>query len=112
MVNYDGTPKLPGTKQKTTAKKVQIRWTPDMKAHLTSLVRIKKPHMKDNTKEGKIDEKKAWLHVQSGLLCLIQFQYLLLLHNCFAMLSIPPVLSTDQLSGVHVGCSYSLARPK
>ena len=101
MVNYDGTPKLPGTKQKTTAKKVQIRWTPDMKAHLTSLVRIKKPHMKDNTKEGKIDEKKAWLHVQSGLLCLIQFQYLLLLHNCFAMLSIPYYLLLNMLMSAY-----------
>jgi len=53
MVNYDGTPKLPGTKQKTTAKKVQIRWTPDMKAHLTSLVRIKKPHP-----EGRKDRRE------------------------------------------------------
>jgi len=73
LVNYDGTPKQQASQKKATAKKVQIRWTPDMNAQLTSLVRIKKPYMKASTKEGRDDEKKAWRLMQSGLLSLPTF---------------------------------------
>jgi hypothetical protein len=69
--NWDGSKKQPTSKKKGT--KTQTCWNREMHSQLASLVLVKKPYMKENTKIGKEDEKKVWHHIQQGLLNLPRF---------------------------------------
>mmetsp|Transcript_14139 Transcript_14139/g.23931 ORF Transcript_14139/g.23931 Transcript_14139/m.23931 type:complete len:327 (-) Transcript_14139:308-1288(-) len=74
LFNWDGTPKLSSNKRGEPGyQKPMLRWNRPMMGSLSSLVRIKKPHMKDNTKVGKEDEGKCWGFVTKGLLILPDF---------------------------------------
>ena len=75
LFNWDGSKKQPTSKKKGTPEytKTQTRWNREMHPQLASLVSVKKPYMKENTKIGKGDAKKVWHHIWQGLLKLPRF---------------------------------------